>query len=474
MKKESLREKIQQLKEESEGILQRDETPEDLKLFIKSLFLILEVVLETLLKKKVRKNSSNSGTPPSRNNGSNGNRNSSDGDRNPKLGTKIENTREVKTQQTVSPFLCNGCDYDLSAVKVTEIDEREKIDIVYEVVSHSVKSEVKICPSCKTKNKGKFPVGMSGKVQYGIGVKASIINFLCVQMMSLERVQEHFRGLIGRSISQAVMLKYTAQFSQSLESWELKMKEQLLKKPAIHVDETSMRVSKLNHWIHSYSYGDIVLQFIDKKRGTDAINKIGIIPNYEGTIIHDCYSSYFTYKNVTHALCGPHLLRELKYIEDLNKHKWATQMKEILQKAAKTIAKRKKIKVLYKSEQEHLVKNYKDCLQSALKELPDFPKARGKKGRPKHTEAQNLYLRLKSHQESILRFTSDKHIDFSNNRAERDLRMSKVKQKVSGCFRTLKYAEHYCRATSYIKTMRYRGYSSLQAIMLALQGQIPD
>jgi transposase len=121
-----------------------------------------------------------------------------------------------------------------------------------------------------------------------------------------------------------------------------------------------------------------------------------------------------------------------------------------------------------------LQSRYRNILKGALKELPTFPESSGRRGRPKHTDAQNLWLRLKSHEESILRFTIDKNIDFTNNRAERDLRMSKVKQKVSGCFRELEFARHYCRISSFLKTMRYKGYSSLGGIMLALQREILD
>ena len=126
-------------------------------------------------------------------------------------------------------------------------------------------------------------------------------------MVSLERVQEHLKGILGRFISQAVMLKYIAQLSESLEEWESQMVEELLKAPVIYVDETSCRVDKKNHWVHSYSYGDITLKFIHQKRGTEAIDAIDIIPRYGGIIIHDCYPSYFTYNNVDNALCGGHL-----------------------------------------------------------------------------------------------------------------------------------------------------------------------
>ena len=471
--KESIRNQIDEAKATLEQALKKNKNAE-LAAAIKSLFIVIDILVALFLEKKVRKNSSNSGLPPSSDIGGKNDRNRSTEPDQKKGGEQLGNTREVKTKETVSPQNCKGCERKLDDILASETEQRKKIDIIYEVVEHTVTSEVKVCPDCGTQNKGKFPRGMDGKLQYGNGVKATIINFLCAQMVSLERVEEYLKGILGRFISQAVMLKYIAQFSESLEEWESQMIEHLLKAPAIHVDETSSRVDKKNHWVHSYSYGDITLKFIHQKRGTEAIDSIGIIPRYGGIIIHDCYPSYFTYDNVNNALCGAHLLRDLKFVEDSTKGRWATNMKNLLQEAAKTVAERKSMRILYEDEYKRLQSNYRNILTRAKKELPPFPEATGKRGRPKHTEAQNLWLRLKEHEEAVLRFSRDKNVDFTNNRAERDIRINKLKQKVSGCFRTFKYAKHFCRISSYLKTMRYRGYSSMEAIMLALQGEIPS
>ena len=221
-----------------------------------------------------------------------------------------------------------NCDADLSNAETSKTEKRKKIDIVYEVVETTFISETKICPECGEKNKEEFPEGIDGKVQYGNGIKAAIINFLMVQMISLQRVQEHFKGLIGRAISQGVMLKYIAQFSCSLSSWEERMKEELFRAPVIYVDETSMRVDKKNYWVHSYSAGDTVLQFVHPSRGIEAIDDIGILPKYGGIIVHDCWSSYFSYGNLEHALCNAHILRELKFIEGSTGHQWATRFEK--------------------------------------------------------------------------------------------------------------------------------------------------
>jgi transposase-like protein len=314
---------------------------------------------------------------------------------------------------------------------------------------------------------------MDGKLQYGIGIKAAIINFIVVQMFSYERCSEHFKGLIGRFISQATMLKYIMNFYLSLAKWEAKKIKELLKMPVIHVDETSIRINKVNYWIHVYTYGNISLQFVHRQRGIDAVNDIGIIPKYGGIIVHDCWATYFSYKNVGHALCGSHILRELRYTMECEEGgaAWAMMMKDLLKEAGEVVGARTGIQILYTKEYEMLQTRYREILDYALTELPVFPiTGENGKGRPKHTDAQNLYLRLKKYESSVLMFARVKEVNFTNNRAERDIRNSKTKQKVSGGFRTLRYAKAYVRITSFIKTMRYQGYSSFEAINLKMGG----
>ncbi len=133
---------------------------------------------------------------------------------------------------------------------------------------------------------------MHGPLQYGNGLKAFIVNLLVCQMVALNRVQKLIKSMIGVIISEASLLKFVLRLHQALESWELQTTEQLLKAPAINVDETSLRVDKKNHWIHVYSSGDITLKFLHRQHGGEAIKSINIIPRYGGAIIHDCWSSY--------------------------------------------------------------------------------------------------------------------------------------------------------------------------------------
>jgi len=471
MSKESIRDKIDKLKAESKEILKSDQMSNETRLFINSILMMLDIVVEVLLFKKVKKTSRNSGLPPSKGFGSNGNRNKAGDSETDKKGSQVPNTKNTTEEIYIPIDTCNHCHKDLSSEKIINKETREEIDIIYEIKRKKVTVEVKNCSSCFKMSKAKFPKGMDGKLQYGIGVKAAIINYLMVQMFSYERCSEHFKGLIGRFISQATMLKYVMSFYLSLSSWEEEKITEILKSPAIHVDETSIRINKVNYWVHVYSYGNISLQFVHKNRGKKAVDEINIIPRYGGIIIHDCWATYFSYKDVSHALCGSHILRELIYTmeSEVNGAGWAMIMIELLKEAAEAVYWRPDTEVLEEEEYQKLQFEYREILNYALSELPDFPK-KGKngKGRPKHTEAQNLYLRLKKHEDSVLMFARVKEVNFTNNRAERDVRTSKTKQKVSGGFRVLKYAKAYIRIISFIKSKRYEGYSSFEAINMKL------
>jgi hypothetical protein len=238
----------------------------------------------------------------------------------------------------------------------------------------------------------------------------------------------------------------------------------------MNVDETSLRVDKKNHWIHVYSAGDVTLKHLHRRRGKEAMKSINIIPRYGGVIIHDCWSSYLSYTHCAHGLCGSHLLRELTFIVDANGYRWAGNMKRLLKETCKKVSTRKR-KKLTAREYSDLQKRYRNIITRGEKELPAIPeKPSGQRGKMAKSDAHNLWERLKVYEEAVLLFAKDGNVSFTNNRAERDLRMSKVKQKVSGCFRNEQYAHAYCRISSYLQTMANKGHNPLIAIQIALAG----
>jgi len=473
LNKASLREEFDTLKERFERLCAEGRMGEESRTLFEAMLMLFEVLLAVFMEKHTTKNSRNSSLPSSQTNKDEstpqaGAKSKGQGYNNTRSG----NTRTVETVEIAPVNTCETCGEDLSDTPCKEHERRTRIDIVFEKVISHVEAEIKVCPHCQGQSKGAFPADMFGPLQYGPGIKAYVLHLVVAQMLSLKRVQQSIKTLIDLALSEATILKYVMQLHQALAAWEDAAIDQILSRPTLHVDETSLRVERKNYWIHVYSAGDVTLKFLHTKRGLEAIESIGIIPRYGGTIIHDCWASYLSYAHCDHGLCGSHLLRELTFIVEANAYRWAANVKRLLQQTCSLVSKRPS-KCLSQTEYKNLRKRYRNILTRAEKELPPIPpRQNGKRGRVAKSDAHNLWERLKRHEEAVLLFAKLPHVPFTNNRAERDLRMSKVKQKVSGCFRTRQYAEAYCRISSYLQTMANQGYNPLVAIQMALSGQI--
>ena len=195
---------------------------------------------------------------------------------------------------------------------------------------------------------------------------------------------------------------------------------------------------------------------------------------FEGSELLYSDPPYLSYTHCDHALCGAHLLRELAFIVDAHGYAWAKRMKRLLLGACHQVSKRDD-KTLTPSEYKALQKRYRTILTQGARELPPIPpRQNGQRGKVAKSDAHNLWERMRNYETAVLRFAKHPDVAFTNNRAERDLRMAKVKQKVSGCFRTRKYAEAYCRISSYLQSMANQGYNPLVAIQIALAGRAVD
>lgn len=469
--KQYLREEFEQIKERFETLSNEGTIAHETTALFQSMIMLFELLIAVFMEKKTRKDNRNSSIPSSQTDKDRtftGAR-SKGGKHNGELS---ENMRTVETIQVAEIKDCQFCSEPLEDIPSIGYERRTKIDIIFEKVVSHIDAEIKICPRCKMENKGRFPEDMAGPLQYGQGIKGYMMNLLFAQMISLKRLQQLIQTMIGQVIAEATILKYVIQLYQVLEEWEQLSINQLLQMPIMHVDETSLRVDRKNQWIHVCSAGDITLKFLHPKRGQEAIEDIGIIPRYGGVVIHDCWQSYLSYDHCGHGLCGSHLLRELTFIVDSNGYAWASNMKRLLQETC-TIVARRESKQLSEQEYKNLQKHYRNILAHGEKELPPIPsKQNGKRGKIAKSDAHNLWERLKNHETAVLLFAKYPYVPFTNNRAERDLRMSKVKQKVSGCFRKSIYAKAYCRISSYIQTMANKGYNPLVAIQMAFSRQI--
>ena len=471
----SLREEFDAAKARIKTLREAGKVSEEVDAVIGVLFTLLSILITVLLEKTTRKTSANSGLPPSQTDEDETARRA--GKRGKGAKPNLEtgaNLRRTTVEETVTVETCEACGADLSGIDPVARERRVLYDIVFEVVERRVDAEVKECPDCRTRTKGRFPDAMPGPLQYGAGLQAFIINLLVAHMLSLRRAVALVQAISGLRLSEATCLGYVRRLNDALQSWEQAAIDHLLQRPALHADETGFRVDGKTQWLHVITDGSLTCKFLHRKRGREAIEEIGIIPRYSGTLVHDCWASYLTYDQCRHQLCGSHLLRELTFIIDSNGFRWAHLMKTLLREACHRVNK-SETRTLTEPERRSVIKQYRAILTQGGKELPEIPpRPKGKRGRIAKSDAHNLHERLAKHQESVLRFMSEPNTSFTNNSGEQKIRMAKVKIKVSGCFRTRLHAEAWCRISSYLSSMADLGYNPLVAIQIALAGNAAD
>ena len=440
---------------------------------IESMLLLFELLLAVFLEKATPKGSHNSGLPSSRTDpDETARRRPGKQGKGPQAETATSQSRRVVVEQVTAPVIeCRACGHDLKGVAPTGHERRVKVDIVFETTELTVDAEVKTCPRCRRETRGAFPDDLPGPLQYGPGIVAFATHLLTAQLLSLKRATETLKALTGRAIAEATLLAWLTRLHDALAGWETTATARLLTEPVLHADETSLRIDRKQHWLHSVSAGNLVLKHCHRKRGGEALKDIGIVPRYGGVLVHDRWASYFAYDNCEHALCGSHLLRNLAFIEDAHGHAWAKHMGTLLLKTCRKVREQEN-KALSESDYKALRTRYRTILTQAKRELPTPPtRLTGQRGRLAKSDAENLHEALVKYETEALRFARDPDVPFTNNRAERDIRMAKVKQKVSGCFRTPRYADAYCRISSYLQSMACQGYNPLTAIEIALNGK---
>jgi transposase len=368
------------------------------------------------------------------------------------------------------PKQCRHCHTSLREGRSTGAERRQVVDLMparLRVTEH--RAEAMRCPRCGRRTKASFPEGVRAAVQYGPGVVARALYLHDYQLLPYARTVEAMRELFGCAVSAGTLSTAVRQCAAGLMETELKLKRQLRRSSVIHADETGLRVAKRLQYVHVASTARLTHYGADARRGKSAIDEIGILPQYRGTCVHDGWLSYTFYRKCRHALCGAHLLRELIYFEELGAETkaWATPLKELLleMKAEVERVSAEGGLRLAADQLAALTGIYDRLLGEGLKAPPasDVPEQVQKQGR-------NLLLRLERRKEEVLRFVTDFSIPFDNNQAERDLRMIKLQQKTSGCFRTEEGARRFCRIRSYLSTTRKQGRAVLGALEEACRG----
>lgn len=367
---------------------------------------------------------------------------------------------------------CQHCDHSLKKAPLLAYDQRQVFDIpsqLIEVTAHQ--AEIKACPRCHQQSSAAFPQEVTHRAQYGPRFKAIAIYLLDQQLLPYERTAELFADIFSQPVSVGTLVNFNHECSEALTSYDQTVKEKLLASEVVHFDETGVKITGHLHWLHSASTSEVTFYACHRKRGQAAMNDIGILPYFGGTALHDFWKAYRQY-DCQHAFCNAHHLRELTFLHEQHQQQWAQQMIELLREA-KAKVDQNQVR-LNQDTLKHIEQRYQAILQKGFcANPPPAEEALSKKrGRKKKTRSRNLLERFRAFQKEILAFAYNFKIPFDNNQAERDLRMMKVQQKISGTFRSTKGADAFCRIRGYISTCRKQGYNVLAAIQNAFAHQV--
>lgn len=361
-----------------------------------------------------------------------------------------------------------GCGAELTRQAVINIEKKQVVDLpekLFEVVEYSI--EVKKC-RCGQIHKAALPYQQ--RVQYGARLKAFLVYLNVYQQIPFERIQEFVSDIVGLpGISDGLIQSSVQQCSGNMDKSIEQIKNGLLASDVVHADETGARCEKTTNWVHSLSTPLLTLYFFHHKRGNPAMDAMGILPFFKGILVHDRWSSYYKYFCI-HALCNSHLLRELKFMHEEMGRKWAEMIKILLQRANE----RKNEGNITPHFQTRIRNQITRIVNKALKKEPKEKHQEGKRGRIPKGKAICLLEVFRDRLQEVLLFLYRENVPFDNNQAERDIRMMKLKQKISGCFRSRNGAETFCRIRSYISTVKKQNKNVWQALVLAMHGNPVD
>jgi transposase len=440
----------------------------------------LLILIITLLVNKLGINSSNSSIPPSQ-----------DPDR-IKKKRKTRKNRGIKRkpgaqkghkgitlEKSKNPDEIEEIKIDLRTIPAGEyknigFDSRQVFDI--NISLHIKEYQAEILEDQNGKQYvAEFPNDVTKAVQYGNEVRAQSVYMSIFQMIPLARIIDYFKEQAGLLISKGSVSNFKKVAYKKLEGIGFKawVSAQLSISPVNHADETGINVNGKRIWLHNLSNEKYVLYHPDLKRGKDAMDNMGILEHYGGVLCHDHWKPYYKYKKCTHSLCNAHHLRELERAHEQDEQLWAKNMEDLLVEINDLMIESER-DVLSKHEIVAFQKRYQTILSNGKIECPLPEAIPGKKGRIKKSKSRNLLERLSDYEDDTLRFMKEVDVPFTNNIGENDLRMTKVQQKVSGCFRSMEGAKEFALIRSYIVTARKNGMGASESLRILFRGEKPD
>lgn len=350
-------------------------------------------------------------------------------------------------------------------------DKRQVIDIETNIIITEYQAQ--ILEDCAGKRfTAPFPQWVTRPIQYGPSVKSRSVYLSQYQLTPYKRLEDYFRDQLSLCVSEGSLFNFNKEAYALLADFEAVAKDKLIHSKQLNADETGVNINGKRLWLHTACNAKWTHFYPHQKRGHEAMDEIGILPKFQGVLCHDYWKAYYRY-SCQHSLCNSHLLRELEWSATEDKQIWAKRMDEFLR--ALNVSVDKAGGCLTNKKANHYQEQYRAILTDAQQECPapEIKRKKGQRGRLKKSKSRNLLERLLNREDEVLRFMRNEAVPFTNNQGENDLRMTKVQQKISGCFRSFEGALIFCRIRAYLITCRKHGVTATEALETLFKGQLP-
>lgn len=376
-----------------------------------------------------------------------------------------------------APERCSSCDADLGSAEAVGGSERRQVfdlpeDVCLRVVEHVAWR--RRC-GCGHVTAGGFPPGVGAPAQYGARLRALGVYVVVHQHLPYQRACQLLCDLVGAGLSTGTLRAWVDEAAAGLADFGDELRALLGREPVVNFDETGGRIEGALGWIHSASTETLTLYAAHERRGCEGIDAAGVMPGFTGVAVHDGWAPYRRYEDATHALCNGHHLRELQAVSERNGagQSWAAEMAQLLREAKEAAdrAKRAGAGRLAHEALAELEARYRQIIAAGHEQNPAPTERSGARGPIARSKAANLLRRLDEHEADALRFVSDFRVPFDNNQAERDIRMVKLQQKISGCWRTREGARGFLALRSYTSTARKQGQRPLAVLTRLAAGR---